>query len=119
MKIHEKYIQSYTHNGHIGVLVEFGLESSMLPRTEEFKELSKNIAMHIAAEKPEDVEDLLSQDFVKEPAVSINELIQKFCEELKERVSVVRFVRWDTDFESPQKLDPPPKDPAVAMGLVK
>jgi len=46
-------VGSYIHlNGKIGVLVEVNCESDFVARNEEFKELVKNIAMHIAASKP-------------------------------------------------------------------
>lgn len=49
----EGVIGSYIHlNGKIGVLVEINCESDFVARNEEFKELVKNIAMHIAASSP-------------------------------------------------------------------
>jgi elongation factor Ts len=49
----EGIVGSYIHmNGKIGVLVEVNCESDFVGRNEEFKELVKNIAMHIAAARP-------------------------------------------------------------------
>jgi elongation factor Ts len=49
----EGMVGSYIHmNGKIGVLVEVNCESDFVARNEEFKELLKNIAMHIAAARP-------------------------------------------------------------------
>jgi elongation factor Ts len=49
----EGIVGSYIHlKGKIGVLVEVNSESDFVARNEEFKELVKNIAMHIAASKP-------------------------------------------------------------------
>jgi elongation factor Ts len=49
----EGMVGSYIHmNGKIGVLVEINCESDFVARNEEFKELLKNIAMHIAAARP-------------------------------------------------------------------
>ncbi len=49
----EGMIGSYIHmNGKIGVLVEVNCESDFVARNEEFKDLLKNIAMHIAAARP-------------------------------------------------------------------
>jgi elongation factor Ts len=49
----EGMVGSYIHmNGKIGVLVEVNCESDFVARNEEFKELVKNIAMHIAAARP-------------------------------------------------------------------
>jgi elongation factor Ts len=49
----EGFIGSYVHaTGKIGVLVELNCESDFVAINEEFKELAKNIAMHIAAAAP-------------------------------------------------------------------
>jgi elongation factor Ts len=49
----EGVVGSYIHlKGKIGVLVEVNCESDFVARNEEFTELVKNIAMHIAASKP-------------------------------------------------------------------
>lgn len=49
----EGLVGSYIHlNGKIGVLVEVNCESDFVARNKEFKDLIKNIAMHIAAASP-------------------------------------------------------------------
>jgi len=49
----EGMVGSYIHtNGKIGVLVELNCETDFVARNEEFKDLLKNIAMHIAAARP-------------------------------------------------------------------
>jgi elongation factor Ts len=49
----EGVIASYIHaGGRIGVLVEVNCETDFVARTDEFQALSRNLAMHIAAEQP-------------------------------------------------------------------
>jgi elongation factor Ts len=48
----EGAVGSYIHGGRIGVLVEVNCETDFVARTEEFKALVKDIAMHIAAADP-------------------------------------------------------------------
>ncbi len=48
----EGIIGSYIHMGKIGVMVEMNCETDFVARTEDFKELVKDIAMHIAAANP-------------------------------------------------------------------
>jgi len=48
----EGLIGSYIHMGKIGTLVEVNCETDFVARTEDFKELVKDIAMHIAAATP-------------------------------------------------------------------
>jgi elongation factor Ts len=49
-------IGSYVHDGRIGVLVEVNCETDFVAKTDEFKELVKDLALHIAASAPEFVQ---------------------------------------------------------------
>ena len=50
----EGLVESYIHgNGRIGVLVEVNIETDFAAKNEEFKSFVKDIAMQIAASKPE------------------------------------------------------------------
>jgi elongation factor Ts len=65
----EGSVASYIHaGGKIGVLVEVNCESDFVARTEDFKELIHDIAMHIAASDPKFVrkEDVTAQDIERE-----------------------------------------------------
>ncbi|HEU0080993.1 MAG TPA: elongation factor Ts [Candidatus Paceibacterota bacterium] len=47
-------IQAYIHStGTVGVMVELACETDFVAKNPEFKELARDIAMHIAASKPE------------------------------------------------------------------
>lgn len=48
----EGLVSSYIHMDRIGVLVEVNCETDFVARTEDFKNLVKDIAMHIAAANP-------------------------------------------------------------------
>jgi elongation factor Ts len=48
----EGLIYSYIHMGKIGAMVEVNCETDFVARTEDFKELVKDIAMQIAAAMP-------------------------------------------------------------------
>ena len=46
-------VSSYIHmGGQVGVLVEVGCESDFVARTDEFQQLTREVAMHIAAASP-------------------------------------------------------------------
>lgn len=50
----EGLVHSYIHTGgKIGVLVELNCETDFVARTDEFRQLAKDIAMHIAATNPD------------------------------------------------------------------
>ncbi len=49
----EGLIDSYIHMGKIGTMLEVNCETDFVARTDDFKELVKDIAMHIAAANPQ------------------------------------------------------------------
>jgi elongation factor Ts len=133
-------VGSYIHaGGQLGVLVEVNCESDFVARTDDFQELVRDLAMHIAAAdpqfvrkedvtaaviekekeiqkarviaegKPEKVAEkivegrmakfyeevcLCEQPFVKEPTVSIDQLIKTKIAKLGENITVSRFSRF-------------------------
>ena len=46
-------IGSYLHDGRIGVLVEVNCETDFVARNENFTDIVKDVAMHVAASSPE------------------------------------------------------------------
>ena len=57
--------------GQVGVLVEVGCESDFVARTDEFKHLAREIAMHIAAASPQYVtrDQVPSEDLEREKTI--------------------------------------------------
>ncbi|MBF0458072.1 MAG: translation elongation factor Ts [Nitrospirae bacterium] len=55
-KASEGLICSYIHMDKIGVMIELNCETDFVAKTDEYKQLAKDIAMHIAAANPEYIE---------------------------------------------------------------
>ena len=65
-------VGSYIHTGgQVGVLVEVNCESDFVARTDDFRTLLKEIAMHIAATDPRYIrrEDISAQDVEREKGI--------------------------------------------------
>ncbi len=65
----EGVIGSYIHfNGKVGVLVDLNCETDFVARTDDFKNLAKNLSLHIASAKPMavSVDDLPEELVAKE-----------------------------------------------------
>jgi elongation factor Ts len=60
----EGLIESYVHGGRIGVLLEINCETDFVTRTDGFKELAHDVAMHIAAASPEyvSIDDVAAEE---------------------------------------------------------
>lgn len=137
----EGAVYSYIHmGGKIGVLVEINCETDFVARSDSFQELCKNVAMHIAAarpeyvsreevpaatvehekeilriqalnegKKPEIVEKmiegkvnkfykeicLLDQDYVKNPDITITQLLNEAVLTIGEKITIRRFARFE------------------------
>jgi len=68
----EGTVGTYIHaGGKIGVLLEVNCESDFVARTEDFQELLKDIAMHIAASDPRYIkpEDVTTDDLEREKEI--------------------------------------------------
>lgn len=75
----EGSVASYIHaGGKIGVLVEVNCESDFVARTDDFKELVHDIAMHIAASDPKYVrkEDVTEADFQREKEIYLDQAVK-------------------------------------------
>lgn len=140
----EGIVGSYIHmGGKVGVLVEINCETDFLARSDEFQQLVKDVAMHVAAaepryisrdevaagdldkereiaraqatndpknaNKPEQVIDkivegrlnkfyeetvLLDQPFVKDPAKTVQELVDGKVAKTGEKITIRRFTRY-------------------------
>lgn len=68
----EGVIETYIHGvGRIGVMLELNCETDFVAKTNEFKELAKDIAMHIAAARPEFLkpEEVPTEELEKEKSI--------------------------------------------------
>jgi elongation factor Ts len=142
-------VGTYIHAGaQLGVLVEVNCESDFVARTDDFQELVRDIAMHIAATDPQFIRReevtvaalgkekeiqlarainegkpaniaakivegrmskfyeevcLYDQPFVKDNAVTIDQLIKTKIAKLGENISVSRFARFKVGDGTPDQ----------------
>jgi len=88
-------ISSYIHGeGAIGVMVELSCETDFVARNDAFKQLARDIAMHIAAMNPENTEELLEQEFIKSPDKTVKNLIEEATQKFGEKTEIGKFARF-------------------------
>ncbi len=113
----EGRIESYIHTGSkLGVLLEVDCETDFVARNEDFCQFTKDLAMQITAANPvyiaredvpkhitdtlEDKEEfyknncLLEQPFIKDPSVTIKDLLADLVAKLRENIVIRRFIRY-------------------------
>ena len=82
------------HNKKIGVMVEILCETDFVARNSDFAELGKNIAAQIAFVNPENNEELLKSDSIREPGKTIDALLKEHILKIGEKLSIGRFTRY-------------------------
>jgi len=103
-------VEGYVHKGNrIGSMVEVNCETDFVARTSDFKTLAHNIAMQVAAMAPlyvdtDDIPDgedmspqevcLMQQPFIKDPDLTVQDLVNQAIGKLGENVRVRRFARF-------------------------
>lgn len=106
----EGVVDCYIHTGNrVGAIVEVNCETDFVARTPEFKELAHNLAMQVAAMAPRYIDNasvpeevvanpeeacLLEQAFIKDPAMTINDLVSNVMARMGENIRVRRFERF-------------------------
>lgn len=88
-------IESYIHGNRVGVLLELRCETDFVVKSDPFQKLAHELAMQIASMNPEDPEDLLEQEYVKDPEKKVEELITETITEVGENINVKRFCRYE------------------------
>ena len=89
-------IETYMHaGGRIGAMVEVACETDFVARTDEFKNLAHEIAMQITAMDPTTVEELLKQEYIRDSAKTIDELVKETIVKVGENIVIKRFMRFE------------------------
>ena len=106
----EGLVEAYIHSGgRIGAIVEVNCETDFVARTDDFKNLAHNVAMQVAAMAPQyiDTEDipagedldpqeacLLHQPYIKDPTITVQDMVKEAVAKMGENVQVRRFARF-------------------------
>ncbi|KKU19647.1 MAG: Elongation factor Ts [Parcubacteria group bacterium GW2011_GWA1_47_11] len=88
-------IKTYTHNDRVGVVLKLGCETDFVARSEPFRELAHNLAVHIVAMNPANVEELMAQPFVKDEKTSVENLVKGVIAKTGENIRIDEFYRLE------------------------
>ncbi len=87
-------IETYTHMGKIGAMVELNCETDFVARNPEFKDLAHDLTLQVASLESEKIEDLLKMELIKEPGKTVQELITEKIAKLGENIKIKRIARF-------------------------
>ncbi len=84
------YVFSYVHfNGKVGSLIKMACETDFVAKTEDFQNLGKEIAMQVASMKPATVEELMKQDYLRDPSKTIEAMVKVISAKTGENIRVI------------------------------
>ena len=86
-------VDVYSHGGKVGVMVELLCETDFVAKTPDFKNLAHELALQIASMNPSSVEELLSQEYIRDNSMTVDQLIKSVIGKLGENIQVGRFER--------------------------
>jgi elongation factor Ts len=93
-------VATYTHKslydpGRVGCMVELLCETDFVSLNEEFLALSKDLCLQVAALNPKNVEELLEQDYLKDPSKKIKEVVTALNNKFGENIKIGRIARFE------------------------
>ncbi len=101
-KASEGVVEVYEHPGNrVGVMLELNCETDFVARTEQFRSLAHNLALHIAAMSPQylNAEDVPSEELDREVAVlRAQALTEGKSEQIADKIVAGRIKKFYSEF---------------------
>lgn len=93
-------VATYTHKslydpGRVGCMVELLCETDFVSINEEFLSLSKDLCLQVAALNPENVDQLLEQDFIKDGSKKVKDMVAALNNKFGENIRIGRIARFE------------------------
>jgi len=93
-------VYTYTHaGGLVGAMVEIACETDFVSSTSEFEHLCKEITLQVVSMNPKDVEELLSQPYIRDGSKTVDQMVKELIGKTGENIRVVRFARFKLGME--------------------
>lgn len=91
----EGVIGSYVHhNKKIAALLELQTETDFVAGNEDFIKLAQELAMQAASVPAANIEEFLTQPYIREPKKSIDDLLKDAVLKFGENIKIARINRW-------------------------
>ena len=86
----------YVHQtGRVAAMVKLGCETDFVAKTDDFKSLGKEISMQICSMNPKDTDELMIQQWIRDPKKAIRQLIEENIAKMGENIRVMEFGRME------------------------
>lgn len=88
-------IETYSHMGRIGVLVEVNCETDFVAKNEKFIKFTHDLALQVASMNPDNVDELLVQDYIFDNGKTIKNYLEEIVAKTGENITIKRFIRLE------------------------
>ena len=89
-------IFSYVHhNKKVASLIQLACETDFVSGNKDFQSLGQELAMQVASIRAETNEELLEQEYIRDPSKKISDLIKEAVLKFGENIKVIKFIRWN------------------------
>lgn len=88
-------VDVYTHGGRIGAMVEVNCETDFVARNDDFKNFAHDLSLQVASMNPENVDELLKQEFFKDPSKTIQDYVTEMVAKTGENIKISRIARFE------------------------
>jgi elongation factor Ts len=82
------------HNKKVASLIELNCETDFVSNNKEFQLLGQELAMQVASLKAETVKELMNQEYIRDPAKKISDLIKEAVLKFGENIKINRILFW-------------------------
>ena len=86
-----------SEDGKTGAVVEINSETDFVAKNEDFKSFANDVASQIVKDNPANVEELLSQKWIKDSSKTVSEVLTDKIATIGENMSIRRFVRFTSN----------------------
>ncbi len=88
-------IFAYLHaGGRVGTLIYMACETDFVAKTEDFQRLCKEVAMQAATGDYSSVEELLNDEYIRDPLKKISDLLNETTAKVGEKIELKKFVKY-------------------------
>jgi len=89
-------IETYSHaGGKVVAVVELLCETDFVARNEDFKTLAHELCMQVAAMAPKDVDELLEQEYIRDPEKKVGDIVNELIRKIRENIKIGRIARFE------------------------
>ena len=82
------------HTGRVGVILALACETDFVAKTDDFKNLCREIAMQVCVGDYKDAAEVLSAEYIRDSDKKVGDLIIAATAKMGEKIELKRFVKF-------------------------